>query len=92
MIKTEKSERKERIPPHPLLDEWRLYCAAIVPNNAPDVQVEECRRAFYAGAVAMFDQVMAATEPESEDVCEERLDALMKEARAIVNDLRIVNR
>jgi len=80
------------IPKHPLLDEWCIYRDAIIPSQAPPVQVEECRRAFYAGAVAMFDQILRATEPEDEDVCDARLEALRHEARSIVNDLRIVNR
>lgn len=31
------------------------YRTEVVPRNAPPVQVQETRRAFYAGAKALFD-------------------------------------
>lgn len=37
-----------------LADEWASYAADVMPANAPEVQRVETRRAFYAGAGAMF--------------------------------------
>jgi hypothetical protein len=37
-----------------LLNEWEGFEKNVVPRNAPSVQRQEMRRAFYAGASAMF--------------------------------------
>lgn len=34
---------------------WADYLARIVPAEAPQVQIHECRNAFYAGAVAAIN-------------------------------------
>jgi len=60
-------------------EEWASYQAEVVPADAPEVQREECKRAFYAGAQAMYVAVLAASEPDDEDVCEARLAALQRE-------------
>lgn len=33
---------------------WRTYARNVLPPDAPTVQHTECRRAFYAGAWALF--------------------------------------
>jgi hypothetical protein len=38
--------------------EWLSYRRQVVPRDAGGVQVEECRRAFYAGAAALYAVVM----------------------------------
>lgn len=35
-------------------DEWKSYAATVIPENASDVQIDECRLAFYAGCNSMF--------------------------------------
>jgi hypothetical protein len=62
---------------------WQSYDAAIIPKAAPPVQHEECRRAFYAGAVAAYNLVMIACKAESDDAAEAQLYALGVEIRAI---------
>lgn len=57
-------------------EQWASYVSKVIPADAPPVQVEECKRAFYAGAQGMFQAVMAATEPEDEDASEDRLASL----------------
>lgn len=37
-----------------LQEEWQSYRRKVLPAAAPPVQVQECRRAFYAGAMAAF--------------------------------------
>lgn len=62
-------------------EEWASYHAEVIPAEAPPVPVEECKRAFYAGAQAMWAAVMTATEPVDEDQCEARLAAIEREMR-----------
>jgi hypothetical protein len=46
---------------------WTSYRDAVLPRNAPSVQVIECRRAFYAGAQAFFSATMRHLEPGTEE-------------------------
>ena len=62
---------------------WRTYQREVIPRNAPAVQHEECRRAFYAGAVALFSLVMdASADPKSEEEGARVLDQLSQELQA----------
>jgi hypothetical protein len=72
-----------------MFEEWRSYDRDVVPSTAGDVQREECRRAFYAGAWAAFCAVLAASEPPDEEECERRLEALQSEIMAAPSDLSI---
>lgn len=36
-----------------LREQWESYLADVMPRDAPPVQIQETRRAFYAGARAM---------------------------------------
>lgn len=60
-------------------EEWASYQTEVVPADAPEVQREECKRAFYAGAQAMFSAVMEAAEPEEDEACDARMEALHRE-------------
>ena len=40
-----------------LADQWTEFSKEFVPANAPLVQTQECRRAFYAGAAAFFSTI-----------------------------------
>jgi hypothetical protein len=75
--------------PATIFEEWQSYDRDVVPVTAPDIQREECRRAFYAGAWACFCAVLAATEPDNEDECERRLQAIQDEIQNIPKDLRL---
>ena len=37
---------------------WVEYAERVIPKNAPTVQIVECRRAFFAGAVALHSVMM----------------------------------
>lgn len=64
-------------------DAWRTYQREVIPRNAPAVQHEECRRAFYAGAFALFSLVMdASADPKSEAEGAAVLDQLSQELQA----------
>jgi hypothetical protein len=47
--------------------EWRNYRNRVIPKSAPEIQILESRRAFYAGASAMLAAVVqAACDPGDE--------------------------
>jgi hypothetical protein len=60
-------------------EQWASYLAEVVPADAPDVQREECKRAFYSGASAMLTCVFAATDHAEEDMCQAAIGALERE-------------
>ena len=37
-----------------ILKLWMSYRIGVLPKEAPEIQITECRRAFYAGAQALF--------------------------------------
>lgn len=48
-------------------EQWADYLRGVMPRGAPDVQIEECRRAFYAGALSMFHIVSAISASAVDD-------------------------
>jgi hypothetical protein len=42
---------------------WKRYTAEVLPRDAPQVQIDECRQAFYAGAFGLFNGIMHALDP-----------------------------
>lgn len=64
---------------------WDSYMARVVPRGAPSMQIQECRRAFYAGAqqlMGIFDAI--ATDAVSEGQGVEIIERLHVELRAFV--------
>ena len=57
---------------------WAGYFGNVIPAGAGDVQIEECKRAFYAGGAAMFSAVLGSAELE-EDAAGSALEALDRE-------------
>jgi hypothetical protein len=45
---------------------WLSYRQKVIPPNAGETQVTESRRAFYAGAAALFNTFMNIFEPGEE--------------------------
>ena len=45
---------------------WASFEKAVLPRNCSDVQRQEMRRAFYAGAMIIFDTVALAMSHEDE--------------------------
>lgn len=62
-------------------EQWASYQLQVVPVEAPQVQREECKRAFYAGAQAMFSEVMTAVASDNDDAIGAALIALEREMR-----------
>lgn len=67
----------------PIKDAWSMYQREVIPKNAPAVQHEECRRAFYAGAFALFALALdASADHKSEAEGAAVLDQISQELRA----------
>jgi hypothetical protein len=63
-----------------IASEWAAFSALILdPVQAGPTQRQECRRAFYAGAIAMFQLVSEASAHPSEDVCVLNMELLNRE-------------
>lgn len=60
---------------------WRAYEEMVVHPQAPDIQREECKLAFYAGAATLFYSIMIGLDPGTEptDADMARMDAINKE-------------
>jgi hypothetical protein len=72
-----------------VFDLWTSYRAGVLPADAGPIQVEECRRAFYAGAAAVFGLTMGeACEPEDEQEIELNLHAIANELGDFTFDMR----
>ena len=62
---------------------WLAYHLHVLPDDAPEVQVRETRRAFYAGAEAMFTLINKASNGLTEDEACARLDGYLQEIAEI---------
>ena len=76
-----------------LADEWKSYRESATSADAGPVQVQETRRAFYAGAAAMWKTIMVdmvdldpGTEATDDDL--KRMDGVFQELAAFERDLR----
>lgn len=61
---------------------WNSYRDMVLPKNAPDIQIRECRQAFYAGAAILMQGIMGAL-----DSGDEPTDADMQRMAAIQDEL-----
>lgn len=61
--------------------QWVSYRHLVMPVDAPSIQVQECRRAFYAGAEAFLREVTLMLSPGGEptDSDEEKMQAMHDE-------------
>jgi len=63
-------------------DAFASYRRDVIPAAATDVQVEECRRAFYAGAWQMYLSLVLQTADLADAEGERYLEALSDELMA----------
>ena len=70
--------------------EWMSYKRTVVPQYANAYQVEECRRAFYAGAAAIHDVIMKMLEPgaEATEADVRKMGELYEELTAFANEFK----
>ena len=67
---------------------WLALRAQAIPSDAPQIQLDEMRQAFFAGAQHLFSSIMSMLDPESEPTERDmrRMDSIDKELRAFIND------
>lgn len=62
-----KSGTKAATPgPNVIMKCWNEFARKVVPANAPELQVKEMRMAFFAGATALFYELMTTLDPDEE--------------------------
>jgi hypothetical protein len=49
-----------------MAEEWDKFARGVIPADAPKVQKQEMRRAFYAGAQSILFRVIQSFAPDSE--------------------------
>lgn len=66
-----------------IAEQWALFEASVMPKNAPPIQRQEMRRAFYSGAAALLRiQLVIGSETVSEDAGVAILQGLHEELHA----------
>lgn len=50
----------------PIEEGWSSYREMVIPKDAPEVQINECRQAFFAGAVILMAKIMRSLDPGDE--------------------------
>lgn len=45
---------------------WAGFCLAVMPKGASQIQIDEMRKAFFAGAQHLFTSIMCILEPDAE--------------------------
>ena len=72
---------------------WKSYRRHVIPDDAPDIQIIESRRAFIAGATTTFALVTEATSAddlatfnhELEKIVRNETEVLLEEAEHVTN-------
>jgi hypothetical protein len=62
----------------------------VMAPNAPQVQIDECRIAFMAGAQHLFGSIMAIMDPEAEptEADLKKMDLIDRELRTFADEMR----
>lgn len=70
---------------------WVSLRLAAIPLDAPAIQLEEMRNAFFAGAQHLFSSIMTILEPDAEPTEKdlERMDLIDRELKAFINDFSV---
>ena len=73
-----------------IAEEWERFRRDVVPAEASAVQVEECKRAFYAGATALFYGIMRTLSPGPEPTTadEQIMEAIEGELTVFADTVR----
>lgn len=67
---------------------WAGFRLAVLPENASQIQVDEMRKAFFAGAQHLFSSIMCILDPGSEPTDRDlrRMDQIHQELEAFQKD------
>ncbi len=68
---------------------WDSYARRVMSPNAPPIQHQECRRAFYAGGEGLLVAIMNALDPGEEptDADLDRMNSLHAELEQFADDV-----
>jgi len=68
---------------------WTAYRERVVPEDASRIQIQETRRAFYAGATALMALLLAHLDPGSEATADDlrMMDELDAELKRFAADI-----
>lgn len=69
--------------------EWLSYKMHI-PSDAPEIQFHETRRAFYAGALALFSQVTDMFDPKSPEPTSKDLASMQDLYKELMDFVELV--
>lgn len=72
-----------------LADEWAEFSRAVMPKDAPEMQRVEMRRAWYAGAAAMFGLMTGGLDADHEptDLDVAYVESLAQEIEAFSREI-----
>lgn len=72
---------------------WVSLRLAAIPPNAPAVQLQEMRNAFFAGAQHLFSSIMTILDPDGEPTADDlkRMDLIDNELCEFINDYSVRN-
>jgi hypothetical protein len=70
---------------------WKSYELLVLPVDAPPIQRNECRFAFFAGAQHLFGSIMGILDPGTEptEVDLRRMDAIHAELQFFIEDFKM---
>lgn len=60
--------------------EWASFAEQCIPGDAPAIQIQETKRAFYAGSMALMG-IFSATEGQADEVAQLMIDTLIAELK-----------
>lgn len=69
---------------------WKAYRQSVVPNDVPEAQIAELRKAYFTGAVVLFQSIvnfldLSVDEPTEDEL--KKLDAIREELRVFAVEL-----
>lgn len=63
-------------------NKWEQFKEMTMPKNAPDIQTQEMKRSFYAGAFSMFNLMIDISDKHTEEKAAKILDDINEETKA----------
>ena len=61
---------------------WEGFSEATMPKDAPEIQTQEMKRSFYAGAFSMFSLMKEISDQHAEETAAKMLDTLDQESQS----------
>lgn len=65
---------------------FEFYRKIVIPKDAGETQIEETKKAFYAGGWAVFKLMCQASDREDEEVAVDRIDRINSELIELVSE------